>query len=125
MGRRPDQREPWRGPEPMIYPSFGITSHGGLFSGLWHTRQVEAWRRAWSSCLIEAVQHHGDGLYTVPSQSEPDKWYAVNRVTLAPDGYLWLCDCAASTKGGVVCAHAFACYLWRLRHRLGWRLKKP
>lgn len=100
-------------------------SHAGVFSGLWHVRQVEAWKRAWASKLIESVTWHGGDLYIVPSQSEPDKFYAVHRLPLAPDGYLYLCDCPASEKGGVVCAHGMAVYLWRLRHRLRWRLIRP
>lgn len=100
-------------------------SHAGVFRGLWHVRQVEAWKRAWSNRLIESVQDHGGGMYTVPSQTEPDKWYAVWRYPLAPDGYLFICDCKASEAGGKVCAHAFAVYLWRLRHRHRWRLLRP
>jgi len=109
----------------MVPPRLQTGSHAAVFSGLWHTRQIEAWKRAWSNHLIESVQSHGGGMYTVPSQTEPDKWYAVWRYTLAPDGYIWVCDCAASERGGVVCSHVFACYLWRLRHRLRWRLIRP
>lgn len=110
----------------MIYEPLPCDTHGGgAFHGLWHTRQIEAWKRAWSSHLIEMVEYHGNSVYTVPSQSEPGKWYAVTRFAMAPDGYLYLCDCPAGEKGGVCCAHGMAVYLWRLRHRHHWRLKHP
>ena len=115
----------WHGAEPNLYPEWVTGQHGSEFVGMWHARQVQAWRRAWESCLIEAVRYHGDGLYTVPSQTQDDKWYVVRRYPLAPDGYLWICDCPASERGGVVCAHGMAAYLWRLRHFLKWRLKRP
>lgn len=115
----------WTGAVPQISDMLNTGHHGDVFSGLWHTRQVFAWERAWESCLIEAVRDHGDGLYTVPSQSQEDKWYAVRRYPLAPDGYLYVCDCPASEQGGAVCAHGMAVYLWRLRHTLHWRLKRP
>lgn len=117
--------KPLSGPSPPIVEPYATGTHGGWFSGLWHARQVSAWRHAHEHCLIEAVHDHGGGLYTVPSQTEQDKWYAVRRYPLAPDGYLYVCDCKASEHGGVVCAHAFATYLWRLRHKLHWRLKRP
>jgi hypothetical protein len=88
-------------------------------------RQVAAWKNAWASCLINTVQHHGGGMYTVPSTSEEDKWYAVWRYPLAPDGYLYICQCKASETAGVVCQHAMAVYLFRLRHVFHWRLKRP
>jgi hypothetical protein len=115
----------WHGQEPYIYPEVMDGTHGAFMTGLWHQRMVAAWRKAWDSCLIESVQSHGDGLYTVPSQTQEDKWYAVRRYPLAPDGYLFICDCAASERGGVVCAHSMAAYLFRLRHTMHWRLKKP
>ena len=117
--------EPWVGPVVPTHPPLPTHSHGAVHSGLWHKRMVDAWHRAWTSCLIETVQHHGDGLYTVPSQTAEDKWYCVRRYGLAPDGYLYLCDCSASQKGGVCCAHIAAVYLWRLRHVFHWRLKRP
>jgi hypothetical protein len=118
--------EVWRGPEPAVYPPLPCDTHGGgAWHGLWHQRQIEAWKRAWSSGLIEQVSYHGGDLYIVPSQTEKDQWYAIHRLPLAPDGYLYLCDCAAGERAGVVCAHGMAVYLWRLRHVLGWRLKKP
>lgn len=116
--------ELWRGREPLLGDAL-FPNGRSVLRGLWHTRQVQAWKRAWTSHLVETVQHHGAGLYTVPSQSEAGKWYCVHRYPLAPDGYLYVCDCAASEKGGVVCAHGFAVYLWRLRHVLKWRLKEP
>jgi hypothetical protein len=100
-------------------------SHGGVMHGLWHVRMIQAWKRAWESRLIEQVVWHGGTLYTVPSTSHEDRWYVVHHFRLAPDGYLWVCDCPASERGGVVCQHAMAAYLWRLRHRLHWRLKRP
>lgn len=100
-------------------------THGAAFHGLWHIRQVRAWKHAWKQRLIDQVVWHGDNLYTVPSQTTPDKWYAVWRYTMEPDGYLYLCDCAASSLGGVVCAHSMAVYLWRLREHMGWRLLPP
>ena len=118
-------RTPWKGQEPLIDERFFTGRHGGFFEGLWHERMISAWRRAWESCLIEAVQHHGGGLYTVPSQSEQGRYYAINRYPLAPDGYIFVCECSASEKGGVCCAHVAAVYLFRLRHVLHWRLKKP
>lgn len=120
------RREVWRGPEPAVYPPLPCDTHGGgAWHGLWHQRQIEAWKRAWSSGLIEQVSYHGEDLYIVPSQTEKDRWYAIHRLPLAPDGYLYICDCAAGERAGVVCAHGMAVYLWRLRHVLGWRLKKP
>jgi len=92
---------------------------------MWHQRMVQAWHKAWANSLIDQVVYHGGDLYTVPSTSEPEKWYAVHHFRLAPDGYLWICDCAASEKGGRVCQHAFAAYLWRLENTFGWRLKVP
>jgi hypothetical protein len=121
----PYAQAPVSGPPPMIEGPLYTGTHGGFLHGLWHTRQVNAWRKAWESCLIESVVSHGDGLYTVPSTSEEDKWYAIRRYPLAPDGYLYVCDCPASEKGGVVCAHGVAAYLFRLRHVLHWRLKRP
>lgn len=100
-------------------------SHGAVFRGLWHKRMVNAWHHAWASGLVETVQYHDAGFYTVPSQSQEDKWYVVYRFPLAPDGYLWVCSCRASEAGGFVCAHGFAAYLWRLRHVMRWRLKRP
>jgi hypothetical protein len=123
MARR--VRSPWYGPSPIIHPPMPVDKHGGVFSGLWHSRMVAAWRHAWESCLVERVMWHGETLYSVPSQTTDDKWYVVHRFPLAPDGYLYICDCPASEKGGVVCAHGMAVYLWRLRHRLRWRLKRP
>jgi hypothetical protein len=108
-----------------VYGPFVNGSCAGDMPGLWHTRMVAAWVKAWESDLVEQVDDHGDGLYTVPSQTKAETWYAVHRYTLEPDGYLYLCDCPASEKGGVVCAHAMAVYLWRLRHKMRWRLKHP
>lgn len=88
-------------------------------------RQQNAWRRAWASRLFTFVAYHGNGIYTVPSQTDADKWYAVTRYRLAPDGYIWICDCEASQRGGVVCTHAMAAYLWRLKNVMGYRLKYP
>ena len=99
--------------------------HGRLLHGLWHVRQIAAWHRAWEHDLIDQVQDHGGGLYTVPSKSRDQEWYTVQRYPMAPDGYLYLCSCPASESGGVVCAHAFAVYLHRLRARFGWRLVNP
>ena len=121
--RRPNI--PRRGPEPIIYPVLQAEGHGDVYHGLWHTRMVQAWQRAWASDLIGQVEDHGDGLYSIPSQTVADRWYCVHRYPLAPDGYLYLCDCDASQKGGVVCAHGMAVYLWRLRHVMGYRLKRP
>jgi hypothetical protein len=115
----------WVGAEPNIYQEWDTGMHGSQFTGLWHQRMVAAWRKAWESCLIESVRWHEGNLFTVPSQTQDDKWYVVRRYPLAPDGYLYICDCAASERGGVVCAHGMAVYLWRLRHFHRWRLKKP
>lgn len=100
-------------------------THGSQFTGLWHQRMVAAWRRAWESNLIDEVRWHGENLFTVPSQTQEGKWYAVRRYPLAPDGYLYVCDCPASERGGVVCAHGMAVYLWRLQHIMRWRLRRP
>jgi hypothetical protein len=75
--------------------------------------------------LIDQVQDHGDGLYTVPSVDLVGKFYAVKHYTLPPDGYLWICDCPAGERAGYVCKHAMAAYLYFLRERLHWRLKPP
>jgi hypothetical protein len=117
--------QPRSGPEPLIYPALNVVGHGQFVHGLWHSRMVAAWRKAWASDLIETVEHFTANLYTVPSQTVADKWYCVRREPLAPDGYLYLCDCSASQLGGVCCAHGMAVYLWRLRHVHGWRLKRP
>lgn len=111
--------------EPNIYPEWVVGSHGTVFSGMWHARQLSAWRAAWAADLIDQVRFHGGDLYTVPSETHADKWYVVHHYRLAPDGYLWVCDCPASERGGVVCKHAFAAYLWFLERRMKWRLKKP
>lgn len=94
-----------------------------------HPRQTLAWHRAWDAKLFDFVECHGGGLYTVPSQSAAGEFYAVQRWTLrsevAPDGYLFTCTCPASERGGAVCKHICAVYLWRLVWRLGWRIKDP
>ena len=123
--RRAYAEPPLNGPVPTLYGRLVTGRHGDVLHGLWHTRQVNAWRAAWHSHLIEQVQWHGDNLWTVPSQTVEDKWYVVRRWPLAPDGYLYVCDCPASDLGGWVCAHGMAVYLWRLRHALHWRLKPP
>jgi hypothetical protein len=118
----------WSGQEPELYPELLSScrgQHGRLLHGLWHARQIAAWHRAWEHKLIDQVATHGGGMYTVPSTSEPGRWYVVWHYRLAPDGYLWICDCPASERGGVVCQHAFAAYLWRLRETFGWRLRDP
>lgn len=115
----------WAGQEPLIHGPMVNGYHGRLLHGLWHARMIAAWHRAWAHGLIDQVQDHGGGLYTVPSKSRDEEWYTVWREPLAPDGYVYLCSCSASTKGGVVCAHGFAVYLWRLREKLGWRLLNP
>jgi hypothetical protein len=118
----------WVGQEPELYPELLAScrgQHGRLLHGLWHARQIAAWHRAWEHKLIDQVQDHGRGMYTVPSKTKDDAWYVVWRYALAPDGYLYVCSCPASENGGVVCAHAFAVYLWRLRETFGWRLSNP
>ena len=88
-------------------------------------RQMAAFRRAWDSKLFDWVVCHGGGLYTVPSQSTPEEFYAVQRWPLAPDGYIYTCTCKASELGGVICQHVCAVHLWRLVWRLNWRIKDP
>lgn len=122
----PKTKALWDGKNlPQVPPEFSTGRHGDVCHGLWHVRQYLAWRRAWDTLLMDDVVYHGGDLYTVPSKSEPDKWYVVHHLRLAPDGYLWLCDCPASEKGGTVCAHAMAAYLYRLQMHLRWRLKAP
>ena len=110
---------------PQIHEGLYTGRHGDVFSGLWHVRMVRAWHHAWASDLLGEVNPHGDGLYTVPSQRERDVYYAVQRYPLAPDGYLWVCDCKASEAGGFVCAHSMAAYLWSLERQMGFRLLRP
>jgi hypothetical protein len=119
------RKELWVGSEPQIHPPMPTTSHGAVFTGLWHRRMLLAWHHAWNNRLIDQVVSHGGGMYTVPSQTQADTWYAVWRYPLAPDGYLYICDCAASERGGAVCAHGMAVYLWRLKHVHNWLLKPP
>jgi len=123
MTAKRGQQPLWSGAPPPITDLLYTGTHGGPFVGLWHVRQVNAFANAWLGGLIDKVLDHGHGLYTVPSQTTVGKYYAVQRYALAPDGYLWVCDCPASEQGGWVCAHAMAAYLWRLEHKLGWRLK--
>ena len=122
------EKKLWVGKEPELYPELLAAckgQHGRLLRGLWHARQIAAWHRAWEHKLIDQVQHHGGGLYTVPSKTKDEAWYTVQRYALAPDGYLYVCSCPASENGGVVCAHAFAAYLYRLREVFGWHLRDP
>lgn len=88
-------------------------------------RQWSALCRAWDAQLYDWVTCHGDGLYTVPSQSEPGQYHAIQYWPLAGSGYIYTCTCRASEKGGVVCRHVCAVHLWRLAFRFGWRLKAP